>query len=74
MTNTNKMAKKVKEIKKEELELAPEVITEDELADCIIECANGYSVIINGDYTEFVGSKNIAFNEAVKLFKIKKSI
>lgn len=43
--------------------------------DGIYELINGYAVVANGEYLEVCGGdKGLLFGEAVKLYKLKKSI
>jgi len=40
----------------------------------IYELINGYAIVANGNYSEFIGDKVITFNEAAKSYKLKKSV
>lgn len=81
MTDTNNMAKKTKaKIKVEKVAGKVEFKTKEEIKpenvqiDGIFETEDGYAIFAGNVHECFVGSKNIAFNEAVKKYKIVKSI
>lgn len=44
------------------------------LSDSIVETPIGYEIIVNGSVTAFVGDKRIAFSEALRAYKILKSV
>lgn len=74
MTDTNNMSKKVeKKLGKKEVKEV-EVKEETVQVDGVFEIENGYAIFAGNVNENFIGDKKIAFNEAVKKYKLVKSI